>query len=80
MEKINGIVRRVDDLGRIVIPKELRKNLKIDIGTPMEIFTKGSEIILKKYKTKACNNCKHTLDEGDKYCSNCGKKVDVDDN
>lgn len=48
--KATGIVRRIDDLGRIVIPKEIRRTLKIKEGTPMEIFTdKQGEIILKKY-------------------------------
>lgn len=48
--KATGVVRRVDDLGRIVIPKEIRKTLRIKEGTPIEIFTeKGGDIILKKY-------------------------------
>ena len=45
-----GIVRRIDDLGRVVIPKEIRRTLRIKEGTPMEIFTdREGEIILKKY-------------------------------
>ncbi|NLG05560.1 MAG: AbrB/MazE/SpoVT family DNA-binding domain-containing protein [Clostridia bacterium] len=45
-----GIVRRIDDLGRIVIPKEIRRTLRIAEGTPLEIFTdREGEIILKKY-------------------------------
>lgn len=48
--KATGIVRRIDDLGRIVIPKEIRKTLRIREGTPLEIFTdRHGEIILKKY-------------------------------
>ena len=48
--KATGVVRRVDDLGRIVIPKEIRKTLRIKEGTPIEIFTeKEGDIILKKY-------------------------------
>ncbi len=48
--KATGIVRRIDDLGRVVIPKEIRRTLKIREGMPMEIFTESSgEIILKKY-------------------------------
>jgi len=48
--KATGIVRRIDDLGRVVIPKEIRKTLKIREGMPMEIFTDSSgEVILKKY-------------------------------
>ena len=45
-----GIVRRIDDLGRVVIPKEIRKTLRIREGDPLEIFTaKDGEVILKKY-------------------------------
>jgi transcriptional pleiotropic regulator of transition state genes len=47
--KSTGIVRKVDELGRIVIPKELRKVLEIDIKDPIEIFTQEDKIILKKY-------------------------------
>ena len=48
--KATGIVRRIDDLGRVVIPKEIRRTLKIREGMPMEIFTDSSgEVILKKY-------------------------------
>ena len=48
--KATGIVRRIDDLGRVVIPKEIRKTLRIKEGTPMEIYTdREGQIILKKY-------------------------------
>ena len=48
--KATGVVRRIDDLGRIVIPKEIRRTLRIREGDPLEIFTdKEGEIILKKY-------------------------------
>ncbi len=48
--KATGIVRRIDDLGRVVIPKEIRRTLKIREGEQLEIFTgKDSEVILKKY-------------------------------
>ncbi|MCJ7855305.1 stage V sporulation protein T [Lachnospiraceae bacterium NSJ-143] len=48
--KATGIVRRIDDLGRIVIPKEIRRTLRIREGDPLEIFTdREGEIILKKY-------------------------------
>lgn len=50
--KATGIVRRIDDLGRVVIPKEIRKTLRIKEGQPLEIFTeKTGEIILKKYSS-----------------------------
>ena len=48
--KATGVVRRIDDLGRVVIPKEIRKTLHIKEGDPLEIFTdKDGGIILKKY-------------------------------
>ena len=47
--KTTGIIRRIDDLGRIVIPKELRKTLRIKNGESLEIFVEGEDIILKKY-------------------------------
>ena len=48
--KATGIVRRIDDLGRVVVPKEIRRTLRLREGEPMEIFTgKDGEIILKKY-------------------------------
>ena len=47
--KATGIIRRIDDLGRIVIPKEIRKNLRIKEGDNLEIFVENEEIILKKY-------------------------------
>lgn len=48
--KATGIVRRIDDLGRVVIPKEIRRTLRIKEGTPLEIFTdREGEVILKKY-------------------------------
>ncbi|MFD0868803.1 AbrB/MazE/SpoVT family DNA-binding domain-containing protein [Paenibacillus residui] len=47
--KSTGIVRKVDELGRIVIPMELRKSLGISEKDPMEIFVDGDQIILRKY-------------------------------
>ena len=48
--KATGIVRRIDDIGRVVVPKEIRRTLRLREGTPLEIFTdREGEIILKKY-------------------------------
>ncbi len=60
--KSTGIVRKVDGLGRVVIPMELRKTLEIKgadhgEGTPLEIFVEGSDIILRKYSTGGCHCC-----------------------
>lgn len=49
MNENTGIVRRVDDLGRIVLPKELRRTLQIKEGTPMLILISEDNVILKKY-------------------------------
>lgn len=50
-----GIVRRIDDLGRIVIPKEVRKTLRIKEGEPMEIFIEDDGVIFKKYDVNKNN-------------------------
>lgn len=47
--KATGIVRKVDDLGRVVLPIELRRNLGIGIGDPLEIYTENDAIVLKRY-------------------------------
>lgn len=48
--KATGVVRKVDELGRIVIPMELRRTLGIDIKDPLEIYVDGDQVILKKYE------------------------------
>lgn len=50
--KTTGIVRRVDRLGRVVLPHELRKALAIEKGDPLEIFVEEERVILKKYQAK----------------------------
>lgn len=47
--KATGIVRRIDELGRVVIPKEIRSTLRLKSGDPLEIFTDHDELMLKKY-------------------------------
>ena len=49
MYKSTGIVRKIDDLGRIVLPSELRKTLDLKNNDPMEFFTKDNQIVLQKY-------------------------------
>lgn len=75
MAKAVGIIRRLDDLGRIVLPIELRKNLGIEIGSPLEIFTEDKSIVLKKYEPIICENCGRHLEETDKFCRYCGRKL-----
>lgn len=47
--KSTGVIRKIDDLGRIVLPKDIRKNLRIKNGDNLEIFISGEDIVLKKY-------------------------------
>ena len=59
--KSTGIVRKVDELGRVVIPIELRRNLDIEVKDALEIFVDGEHIILKKY-APACIFCGQAKD------------------
>lgn len=62
--KATGIIRRVDDLGRIALPKDVRRKVGITEGTPMEIFTDSVRIILKKYnKSEELINLVSVLEE-----------------
>lgn len=47
--KATGIIRRIDDLGRVVIPKEIRRTVHIREGDPLEIFLEGDGVVFKKY-------------------------------
>ncbi len=76
--KATGIIRKVDELGRIVVPKELRKTMDIREGDPMEIFTDGENIILKKYAPFCtfCSSSQSLVSFGGKtICSECAKKI-----
>lgn len=76
--KSTGIVRKVDELGRIVIPKELRRTLNIEEGDPLEIFGDGEEVILRKYEPGCvfCGNVKYVVEfKGKKVCTNCIKDI-----
>ena len=59
--KAIGVVRKVDELGRIVIPVELRRNMDIEVKDSLEIYTEDNCIILKKFNGK--NVCKHCIEE-----------------
>lgn len=54
--KSTGIVRKVDELGRIVIPKELRRTMEINERDPLEIFVEDDRIILQKYKANTASS------------------------
>lgn len=76
--KSTGIIRLLDELGRIVIPKELREKFKLKEKDPIEIFVEGSNIILRKYET-SCIFCNHTKKlvsyNGELICSKCAEKI-----
>ena len=76
--KSTGIIRRVDELGRVVIPIEIRNQFNIAEKDPIEIYVEGSSIILKKFEPNCifCGNTKNLLNYNDKLiCKNCSKKI-----
>ncbi|MDU4953885.1 MAG: AbrB/MazE/SpoVT family DNA-binding domain-containing protein [Clostridium sp.] len=76
--KNTGIVRKLDQLGRIVLPMELRRTLDIAEKDAIEIYTDGEKIILKKYEP-ACIFCGEAKDvinyKGKNICKNCKKEL-----
>lgn len=74
-----GIVRRLDELGRIVLPKELRRNMNINTTDGLEIFVDGNTVILKKYEPACifCGEVKENLlvCDGKKVCRECARKL-----
>ncbi len=76
--KATGIVRKVDELGRIVLPIELRRTLGIEIRDSLEIYVDGESIMLKKYEP-ACILCGEAGDlveyMGKKICRSCIEKL-----
>ncbi|MFW5998899.1 MAG: AbrB/MazE/SpoVT family DNA-binding domain-containing protein [Halanaerobiaceae bacterium] len=76
--KSTGIVRKIDDLGRMVIPKELRKTMNINKKDPMEIFVDNDKIILQKYEPGCifCGDIENTIDyKGKIVCQECLEEV-----
>ena len=73
-----GIVRKVDELGRIVLPIEMRRTLDIGEKDALEIYVEGSSVILKKYKP-SCVFCDATKDitvfKGKNICPKCLKEL-----
>lgn len=76
--KSTGIVRRVDELGRVVIPIELRRTLEIAEKDALEIYVDGEQIILKKYQP-ACIFCGNAKDvenyKGKNICHDCLNEI-----
>ncbi|HOV80219.1 MAG TPA: AbrB/MazE/SpoVT family DNA-binding domain-containing protein [Bacillota bacterium] len=76
--KSTGVVRKVDELGRVVLPIELRRVLGIEEKDPLEIFTEEDKIILKKYEP-ACIFCGNASDvqryHGKLVCRECATAI-----
>lgn len=76
--KSTGIVRNIDELGRIVIPKEMRKKMGIESSDPLEIYVDGDKIILTKYNPN-CNFCGSDTEiyefKGKKICKVCLEEI-----
>ncbi len=79
MMKSTGIIRRIDDLGRVVIPKEIRRRIGAEDGDPMEISINGNQVILEKYEV-GCVFCgdhgSGVIEFKDKYaCRDCLSQI-----
>lgn len=76
--KATGIVRQVDELGRVVLPKELRKTFGIEERDGLEIYVDGQTIVLKKYERECifCGEAKDVTDyKGKNICQSCRKEL-----
>lgn len=76
--KATGIIRKVDEVGRLVIPKELRNVMDFKEGDPIEIFTDNETIVLKKYAPFCvfCGSSQSILNySGKNICSECAKNI-----
>ena len=76
--KSTGIVRKVDELGRIVLPIELRRTLDIDVKDALEIYVDGDNIVLHKYQPACivCGNTDGIMDfKGKNVCPDCIRKL-----
>jgi len=76
--KSTGIVRKVDELGRVVIPIEIRNKFDIAEKDPIEIYVDGSSIILRKFEPNCifCGNTKNLMQYKDKLvCPKCAKQI-----
>lgn len=76
--KSTGIVRKVDELGRIVLPMELRRTMRIDTQDSLEIYTEDDKIILKKYEPCCifCGEAKDTVNfKGKIICEDCKNEL-----
>ena len=76
--KATGIVRRIDELGRVVLPIELRRTMNLEVRDPVEIFMDGDSIVLRKYEA-ACLFCggthQLTVFRGKQICGDCLRQL-----
>jgi transcriptional pleiotropic regulator of transition state genes len=73
-----GIVRKVDQLGRIVLPKSLRKRYQMNEGDPIEILVQGDQILLERYRPRCvfCMSMDEVSEFKDRYiCGNCLREM-----
>lgn len=78
--KSTGIVRKIDNLGRITLPIELRRSLDVDFGDPLEIYTEANAIVLKKYEPNCvfCGNTKKLTQHKEKnVCEHCRRELSL---
>ena len=76
--KSTGIIRKMDELGRVVIPIEIRNQFNIAEKDPVEIYVDGSSIVIKKYEPNCifCGNTENLINYNDKLiCEECSKKI-----
>lgn len=78
--KATGIIRRVDELGRVVIPIEIRNQFNIVEKDPIEIYVDNSSIVLRKYEPNCvfCGNTETLVEYKEKLvCENCSKQLNI---
>ena len=76
--KSTGMIRKIDELGRILIPKELRSSMELDSKDALEMFVDGDRIVLQKYQPACifCNNADNIIFfEGRRICASCLSKL-----
>ena len=76
--KSTGMVRKVDELGRVVLPIEIRRTMNIQEKDPLEIYVEGENIILRKYHEACvfCGSVRHIVSFGGRYvCPECIEKL-----
>ena len=81
MKKTTGIIRNIDELGRLVLPKELRRHFEIEYDTAVEITSEDDKIVIRKFNPR-CTFCNGTGDasplvefKGKKICAECRAQI-----